>query len=349
MKYYRFLLLFLPGFVHGQVDIAFQNSSSGQFPLVTDTGATPIFYDASDDILIQRTATLLAQDIERVTDQKPKVLTNLPGRLENLIIIATVDNNILIKKLVADKKLDLRPLVNEWERFIVKTIKNPLPGVERALVIVGSDRRGAAYGALGISERIGVSPWYWWADVPTKKRKNLFVDPINYVSKGPSVKYRGIFLNDESPALRNWAKERFGGFNHKFYEKVYELLLRNKANYLWPAMWLPTAFADDDPLNPKTAHEYGIVISTSHHEPMMRAHDEWGRFGGEEWNYRTNKERLQEFWRGGVERMGDYESVVTVGMRGDGDEAMGEGAAIDLLQTIISDQRKIVNLQPKVD
>eukprot|EP00903_Cladosiphon_okamuranus_P000173 g173.t1 len=162
------------------------------------------------------------------------------------------------------------------------------------------------------------------------------------VSKSPSVKYRGIFINDEAPALRNWASEQFGGFNHQFYEKVFELILRNKGNYLWPAMWVPSAFASDDPENLRLADEYGIVISTSHHEPMMRAHAEWGQQGGGAWNYETNAENLRDFWRGGITRMGDYESVVTLGMRGDGDEAMSEETAVDLLQKIIADQREII-------
>ena len=214
--------------------------------------------------------------------------------------------------------------------------------MKQALVIVGSDRRGAAYGVFSLSKEIGVSPWYWWADVPAKKSDELFISKARYVSNAPSVKYRGIFINDEAPALRNWAEEKFGGFNHKFYEKVFELILRNKGNYLWPAMWLPTAFFTDDPENIRLADEYGIVVSTSHHEPMMRAHAEWGQFNGGAWNYKTNKEKLQEFWRGGIERMGNNESVVTVGMRGDGDEAMSEETAVDLLQNIITDQRDII-------
>src|SRR5690606_3443001 len=205
-----------------------------------------------------------------------------------------------------------------------------------------SDKRGAAYGTFTISEKIGVSPWYWWADVPAKKSDNLFIKKDKFTSKGPSVKYRGIFLNDEAPALTGWVQEKFGSFNHEFYEKVFELLLRNKANYLWPAMWQPRVFAEEDPLNPQTADDFGIVMSTSHHEPMMRAHEEWSANGGGAWNYETNKEALQKFWKGAIERMGNHESVVTMGMRGDGDEAMSENTAVDLLKTIIADQRQII-------
>ncbi|GGF28963.1 hypothetical protein GCM10011383_45860 [Hymenobacter cavernae] len=189
---------------------------------------------------------------------------------------------------------------------------------------------------------MGVSPWYWWADVPVQKSSTIFLQKGRFVSTGPAVKYRGIFINDEAPAFRNWATEKFGGINHQVYEKICELLLRNKANFLWPSMWLPTMFNVDDPLNPKVADDFGIVVSTSHHEPMMRAHNEWSVFKSGAWDYRTNKEKLQQFWRGGVQRMGNYESMVTVGMRGDGDAGMGEGTAVDLLKTIIKDQRTIL-------
>lgn len=217
-----------------------------------------------------------------------------------------------------------------------------MKGVENALVIAGSDKRGTIFGMFDLSEKMGVSPWYWWADVPVKVCNNIFVKPGNHTLGEPKVKYRGIFINDEAPALRNWAEEKFGGFNHAFYEKVFELILRNKANYLWPAMWRPSVFATDDPENLRLADEYGVVISTTHHEPMMRYHEEWSRYDGGPWNYETNKEKLREFWRGGIERMGKYESVVTLGMRGDGDEAMIEETAVELMKTIIADQRQII-------
>ena len=247
-----------------------------------------------------------------------------------------------MKYLISSGKLEVNVLEGKWESFVITTIKDPMPGIDQALIIIGSDKRGTIYGIYELSRQIGVSPWYYWADSPIHEKNNLFVKSGFYFSGVPKVKYRGIFINDEAPALRNWAMEKFGGFNHKFYSKVFELILRNKGNYLWPAMWLPTVFNDDDPENPQLADEYGIVMSTSHHEPMMRAHDEWYRYGSGKWDYTTNKENLQEFWRNGIERMGEYESVVTIGMRGDGDEAMAEDTAVDLLKTIITDQREIL-------
>ncbi|GLB53495.1 hypothetical protein NBRC110019_25360 [Neptunitalea chrysea] len=343
MKYFLFIFLILPTLFYAQITISTSEKEKNYFPISTTSEEATILYDSSENILVKKSAEFFSSDIEKITGIKPQVATisDMP-KSENIIIIATVGNNELINKLVQQGKIDANAIKGEWERFIIQTIENPFPGVKNALVILGSDRRGAAFGTFSLSEKMGVSPWYWWADVPPLKSKFISLKPLLYISDAPSVKYRGIFLNDESPALRNWAKENFGGFNHKFYEKVYELLLRNKANFLWPAMWLPTVFAEDDPLNPKVADEYGIVISTSHHEPMMRAHDEWGRFDGGEWNYVTNKKQLREFWKNGIKRMNNYETVVTVGMRGDGDEAMSEDASIDLLKTIIEDQRNII-------
>jgi hypothetical protein len=292
---------------------------------------------------VKKSANFLSDDIERVSGEKPMVSTvdNIQGN--NIIIVATVGKNQLVNKLVAEKKLNVDALRGQWERFIIKTIDKPFPGVKQALVIVGSDRRGAAYGVFTLSQKMGVSPWYWWADVPVEKHDEIYLEKCTYTSNSPAVKYRGIFINDESPAFRYWAKEKFGGINHLCYEKIFELLLRNRANFMWPSMWLPTMFYVDDTLNPKTADEYGIVMGTSHHEPMTRAHNEWYQYNGGEWNYKTNKDKLQKFWRTGFERVGNYETMVTVGMRGDGDGAMAEETAVDLLKTIIRDQRKIIS------
>ncbi|MDX1543610.1 MAG: glycosyl hydrolase 115 family protein [Christiangramia sp.] len=343
MKNLRFLLMVLPTLLFSQIKVSEHLSNpKQQFAIVDNISTAQILYDSSDEELIGRSAAFLADDIEKVTGRKPEILSSREETKNNLILIGTAENSILMEELIETGKLDVDEIRGEWERFIIKTVENPYPGVDQALVIVGSDKRGAAYGVFTLSKEIGVSPWYWWADSPVSKKDRLFIDKGRYVSDAPSVKYRGIFINDEAPALSNWAKEKFGGFNHQFYEKVFELILRNKGNYLWPAMWRPSVFATDDPENLRLADEYGIVISTTHHEPMMRYHEEWSRYNGGEWNYQTNKEKLQEFWRGGIERMGDYESVVTLGMRGDGDEAMGEGTAVDLLKTIIADQRDII-------
>lgn len=333
------LFLLTPVLSYSQIRISSTNSG---FPIFDGKNATEIMIDESDHELINISADLLSDDIERVTGHKPIVTKYEKTSGNRAIIVGTIGNSSLIDQLIAEDKLDVASITGNWEQFIIETIRNPLPGLEEALIIAGSDKRGAAYGVFTLSKEIGVSPWYWWADATVQKKDDLFIQKDRYVSKSPSVKYRGIFINDEAPALTNWAEEKFGGFNHEFYEKVFELILRNKGNYLWPAMWRPAVFATDDPENLSRADDYGIVISTTHHEPMMRYHEEWSRYGGGAWNYETNKEKLQEFWRGGIERMGDYESVVTVGMRGDGDEAMSEGTAMNLMKNIISDQRDII-------
>jgi hypothetical protein len=265
-----------------------------------------------------------------------------------VIIIGTLGKSSVIDQLVKNKKIDPTPLTGKWETFVIQKVDNPLPNIEKALVIVGSDKRGTIFGIYDLSYNIGVSPWYYWADVPVKKQTNLSITPGVHTKGEPKVKYRGIFINDEAPALSGWSKEKFGGFNHKFYDKVFELILRMKGNYLWPAMW-GNAFYDDDSLNAKLANEYGVVIGTSHHEPMMRAHDEWRRYGKGKWNYNTNDSSLREFWRQGIKRMGNNESIVTIGMRGDGDEPMSEGTQIGLLEKIVADQRKIIAEVTKKD
>ena len=223
----------------------------------------------------------------------------------------------------------------------MQTISNPTKGIKKALLITGADKRGTAFAVFELSKQMGVSPWYWWADVPVKKKKEIYFKNGLYNYGSPSVKYRGIFINDEAPAFSGWAKEKFGGVNHQVYEKIFELMLRLKANYLWPAMW-GNAFNDDDPLNPVLAQLYGIVMGTTHHEPMLRAQQEWKRYGKGPWNYDSNEVVLKAFWKKGIENMDSRESIVTVGMRGDGDMPMTLGSNIALLERIVKDQRQII-------
>jgi Glycosyl hydrolase family 115/Gylcosyl hydrolase family 115 C-terminal domain len=314
--------------------------------------AAPIWVDERDFAAVRRAATDLQQDVERVTSIKPELNlhaasaaaseTSGQTAVRTVVIAGTVGHSALIDKLVEQKKVDVRSLAGKWESFLVEVVERPMRGIDRAVVIAGSDRRGTVYGIYDLSEQIGVSPWYWWADVPVQKHDTLYVKPGRTVRGEPAVKYRGIFINDEAPAMTDWAKEKFGGFNHELYAHVFELILRLRGNYLWPAMWDPHAFIDDDPRNAALADEYGIVLGTSHHEPMMRAHDEWRRYGGGPWDYSVNDARLREFWRTGVERLRDNEKIVTVGMRGDGDMAMSAETNVALLERIVADQRSIL-------
>lgn len=311
------------------------------FPVANASQVSSIYIDDKDDWLVNKAAMLLQKDIEMVTGKKPAIVTELSSASKNTIIIGTMNGSSIIKKLMAQKKIDIHSIKGKWEGFQLQTVSKPLNGIEQALVIVGNDKRGTAYGVFELSKQLGVSPWYWWADVPAKKKKEIFVKKGIYQYHSPSVKYRGIFINDEAPAFSGWAKEKFGGVNHLVYEKIFELLLRLKANYLWPAMW-GNAFNDDDTLNPILANKWGIVMGTSHHEPMLRAQQEWKRYGKGTWDYTTNDSVLKAFWKKGIENMDHHESIVTIGMRGDGDEPMTQGTAINLLEKIVADQRKII-------
>jgi hypothetical protein len=315
--------------------------SKGSFALSLSGKPVPLIISSEDYPGVIRALKDLQADIGRITGINPELYSDDLPSSDRIVLAGTLGKSPLIDKLVTDRKLDVGDIEGRWETFVLQVVKKPMPGVKRALVIAGSDKRGTIYGIYDLSSKIGVSPWYWWADVPADQRPDLFILPGRYTQGEPAVKYRGIFINDEAPALSGWAYEKFGGFNHRFYENVFELILRLKGNYLWPAMW-GRAFYVDDTLNPKIADEYGIVIGTSHHEPLMRAHDEWRRFGSGRWNYELNEDKLKEFWREGISRMDSYESIVTVGMRGDGDEPMTEGTAITLLERIVKDQRAII-------
>ena len=329
-------------------DIVTESDQRGAFPVVAGGQAAELWHDEGDHKGVIRAIGDLQADVERVTGRKPQVFTK--GTLSKMpIIIGTLGKSALIDSLVSSGKLDDSDLKGKWESFVIAVVNRPTSGVDRALVIAGSDKRGTIYGIYELSEQLGVSPWYWWADVPPKKRAEAYVLPGRYASGEPKVKYRGIFINDEEPAFGPWAREKFGGINSKMYVHMFELILRLRGNYLWPAMW-GKAFNEDDPLNPVLADEYGIVMGTSHHEPMIRAQEEWTKrkanIGNGQWNYATNEEGLRNFWTDGIKRNKDYESIVTIGMRGDGDEEMIRGGNMDdnvaLLEKIVADQREIL-------
>ena len=317
-----------------------ERKQPGDFALVSENTAANILVDENDYAVVKIVANLLKQDISAVTAKKPTVIHGIPSSAKTLIIIGSLEKSKLIQRLIQDKKLSVADIKNKWEGYRLQVVAKPFNGIDQALVLVGNDRRGTAYAAMDLSREIGVSPWYWWADVPVKQQKELYVRKDLNKSDYPRVKYRGIFINDEAPALSGWSKEKFGGFNHLFYEKVFELMLRLKSNYLWPAMW-GNAFYDDDSLNIRSADNYAIVIGTSHHEPLMRAHDEWRRYGKGKWNYDSNAVQLRDFWRTGMARAKN-EKIVSVGMRGDGDEPMSRQTATALLERIVKDQREII-------
>ena len=321
--------------------VVFDKTQSA-FPLVSDGKVLDILYDANDLKGISIALNNLVEDFNMVCGDKPRLIDD--GAVKSCIIVGSLDSKY-IKQLIKNKKLDKKELIGRNEKYIITTIDNPLKGIDKALVIAGSDRRGTIYGIYELSEQMGVSPWYWWMDVPVKKQHNVSVMSGIYTDGEPAVKYRGIFLNDEAPCLTGWVKHHYGTNygDHRFYGDVCELILRLKGNFLWPAMW-SWAFYADDPLNSKTADEMGVVIGTSHHEPMGRNHQEWARKRNEygAWNYTTNKDVIDRFFREGIERLKDTEDIVTIGMRGDGDAAMTEGTNVKLLEDIVDNQRKII-------
>lgn len=308
-----------------------------------------IYLDNNDCRGVNYAAKALVKDIQKVSGSPAFLLSdantalsggsNSQANARANIIVGTLGHSAAIDRLVKQHRLDAKLLQGKHEKFIITLI-------DGQLVIAGSDRRGTIYGIYELSQQMGVSPWYDWADVPIEHHDSIFVNKGIYTDGEPAVRYRGIFLNDEAPCLTSWVKNTYGTEygDHRFYQRVFELVLRLRGNMMWPAMW-GWAFYADDPENEKTADEMGIVRGTSHHEPMARNHQEYARNreGWGAWNYQKNKQGLQKFFREGIERMKGTEQIVTIGMRGDGDEAMSEDADTQLMQQIIADQRQIIS------
>ena len=302
-----------------------------------------IIVDENDWKGVIRAAHDLGDDVRKVTgfpSQVRLLSSDSPGMKQpKSIIVGTIGKSRIIDRIIRQKKLDVRKVKGQWESYIIDI-------VDGNLIIAGSDKRGTIYGIYDISERIGVSPWYWMADAPIAHRDTLYYDGGCFIQPSPKVKYRGIFINDEWPSFGTWCKNQFGGINSKAYARIFELMLRLKANYFWPAMW-DSRFNEDDPLSPQLADDMGIVMGTSHHEPMMRAHKEYvyrkDSIGA--WDYATNKANLDRFFEEGLERNKAYDNLITIGMRGDGDVAMGNGDDEDNMKTlkdVVDGQREII-------
>ena len=310
--------------------------------LLNPSNRVEIYMDANDCKGVSYAVQALIKDFRQVSGCQA-TLTSQSGSTHGKnsqpgILVGTLGHSAAIDQLVRQKRIDARQLQGKREKFIITL-------VDQQLVIAGSDRRGTIYGIYELSQQMGVSPWYDWADVPVEHHDSIFVNRGIYTDGEPAVRYRGIFLNDEAPCLTSWVKNTYGTEygDHRFYQRVFELILRLRGNMMWPAMW-GWAFYADDPENEKTADEMGVVMSTSHHEPMARNHQEYARNrkGWGPWNYQKNKANLQKFFREGIERMKGTEQIVTIGMRGDGDEAMSAKADTKLMTQIINDQRKII-------
>ena len=341
MKLTRFLpcilaaVFCLPALAVDHPGITAPRQDAGRFPLILEGKPAAVSVDLTDLPGVRIAAETLREDFARVCGSKA------PSQGGRIIYVGTTESP-LIRQLAAKGLVDTTPLRGQYETYLLKVTPD-------AVIVAGSDMRGTIYGIYEISEQIGVSPWYDWADVPVPHSRDLSMAPGTYTVPEPGVRYRGIFLNDEAPCLTSWVKNTYGTDygDHRFYARVFELLLRLRANFMWPAMW-GWSFYADDPENSRTAAEMGIIMGTSHHEPMARNHQEWVRKRGSEgaWDYQTNRKVLDRFFAEGVRRAAGTEDLITIGMRGDGDEALGqeghEAEYIRLMEKIIANQRKII-------
>lgn len=353
--------------------IAFTSSSNSSLLLASRSSHVGLLLDGGDWPGVLRAAHDVAVDFGRVTGLngsvtvsgnstlKASTIFNVTGISKDwsvgeksnrtaagTIIAGTIGKSSLIDALIKNSKLDASKVEGQWEAYISVVVDNPTKDIVQALVIAGSDKRGTIFGLYDVSEQIGVSPWYWWADVSPKSHDQIYALKTTKIQKSPTVKYRGIFINDEAPALTGWANEKYprskwnSPFNADFYSHVFELLLRSRANYLWPAMW-GSMFGVDDVRNQPLADEYGIVMGSSHTEPLVRSTKEWQVFGKGAWQWTENKDNITVFMKEGAERAKNFENVVTVGMRGSHDTAMSPDVQTEVLQDVVDTQQKILD------
>lgn len=327
-----------------------ESYGEGDFKLFHNNAVADIYVDEDEQKVVLIAAADLAADIERVTGKKPAIKYSIQDLSSNVIIIGTTKSRN-ISELEKSGKLDTSHLDGQWETFVITTVAAPVPGVENALVIAGSDRRGTAFGVYELSRQIGVSPWYWWADVPPEKKDEIIIKKGAYKYGPPSVKYRGVFLNDEDAGLQPWAAKTFepetGDIGPKTYAKIFELLLRLKANHIWPAMHKCTRAFNYYDKNKFVADDYAIVMGSSHCEQMLRNNvDEWKRDGSGTWDYQKNREGVRKYWEKRVSTNRSFENVYTLGMRGIHDSGMiADGdmrQRVSLLETIIREQREML-------
>lgn len=325
--------------------------------IMTEKGITADIYidlNGKDYDGLKLVAESFVEDINMVTEIRPEILSDISKGSKNVIIAGSIGNNHIIDELILKNVIDVSSIKDKRECYKIQVVEYICEGIDQAIIIAGSDKRGTIYGIYHISELIGVSPWVYFGDVVPKKESKLIFNytDLNFTSKEPSVKYRGFFLNDEWPSLGSWVTNTFGDFNEEFYDKVFQLILRLKGNFMWPAMWSAVFSEDgkDNPLaNAELANKYGIVMGTSHHESMFRAGEEWKKinkkYGGNGlWNFAKNREPITNFWEDGLNRNSNFESLITIGMRGEQDSALegSEEENIELLKDIIITQKKLL-------
>lgn len=337
--------------IHVMAQIRVNNVGSG-FPIAADNVATSVYVSPQEDLTVKRVAQLFTDDIKRVAGlaSSPKITADIKGKY--VIVAATIGNNKWVDKLIAKHRIDVSKIRSGWEQYIIEVVDRPQKDIDKALVVVGSDKRGTAYGLLSVSEAMGVSPFYWWADVPVKHSDELWLSG-KVVSKEPSVKYRGLFINDEDWGLYPWAKKNFekklGDIGPKTYSKVCELILRLKGNMLAPAMHACTGAFYSHPESKLVADTFGIFITTSHCEPLLintASKWEWDTKRDGDWNYKTNSRTIIDKWNKRLTEAGEFDNIYTVAMRGLHDAGLRGNLPLDertqLLGQVIKDQRQLL-------
>lgn len=353
----KLLFLFLLSYTAvaaAQIKINHRQQSAADFPLFANGKACGLFIDSSDAEVVKKVSALFAEDIERVTGTKAMVsVSESTGKIKGkeIVVIGTLGHNDFIDNLVRQNKLDVSAIRNGWEQYMIKVVEKPAMGIGKALIIAGCDRRGTAYGTFALSEAIGVSPLYWWSDVPVKRQKALYLATSEYISKAPSVKYRGIFINDEGWGITPWAAKTFdpelGDIGPKTYAKVCELILRMKGNMLAPAMHPGSGAFNKYPENKVIADSYAIVMTSSHCEPLLFNNvTEWFKDSMGDWNYITNKEGINKVLDKRISENGVYENFYTLAMRGIHDAGLvgvSKDREVSLMEEVLDDQRSILS------
>lgn len=337
--------------IHAGIVIT-NNAQSGAFPLATEQGAATVFVSPDEAVVVQKAAQMLSSDIVKVTGHEAPLKTDSKVQGQRVVVIGTIGHNRFIDELMKKGQIDVGSIRRGWEQYIIQSIKSPKKGIDEALIIVGSDKRGTAYGALTVSEKIGVSPFYWWADIPVKRHKEIYLSGRE-ASKEPSVKYRGIFINDEDWGLKPWASKNFerdlGDIGPKTYAKVCELILRLKGNMLGPAMHECTGAFYSHPESKLVADSFGIMITTSHCEPLLintASKWEWDIKRDGDWNYKTNGAAIRKKWDDRLTEASRFDNIYTMAMRGLHDAGLRGNMPLDertkVLDQVIKDQRALL-------
>jgi len=324
-------------------------ASAHAFPIAANGECAPIYVSPKENLMMQKVAGMFANDVKLVTGMQTTTVVKSDVKGERVIVLATIGKNKWVDKLIAKKCIDVSKIKNGWERYVIQVVDKPQKGIDQALIVVGSDKRGAAYGMLSISEQMGVSPYYWWADVPVRHKSAVYLAG-KAVSKQPSIKYRGLFINDEDWGLKPWASNNFekelGDIGPKTYAKVCELTLRLKGNMLGPAMHSCTGAFYSHPESKLVADSFGIIITTSHCEPLLintASKWEWDTKRDGDWNYATNAKAVQKKRNNRLDIASRFDNIYTMGMRGLHDAGLRGNLPIDqqtaLVSQIIKDQR----------